>query len=112
MRLTQILFPILALALFAGCEAPAVISHPWPKTYRLVRVSNPRGELIADWIAVGSVNRAEGNSYRFKAVERISAPPNSEDIHYPEGRLVTIYGPTMIVSRCGKPQWLYEFDGY
>jgi hypothetical protein len=108
-RLSLFLLPIVAFALFTRCES---ISHPWPKNYRSVRLTNPRGELITEWTAVGHVARTEDNGYRFRAVQRISAPPYPEEIHYPEGRIVEINGPTIIVHRCGKPLWLYEYEGY
>jgi hypothetical protein len=112
-RFFPLLLPILALVTLAGCESPAIVTHSTHhKTYRHVTVTNPRGEFVAEWTAVGSVTRTNSNAYRFRAVQRISAPPYSEEIHYPEGRLVEITGPAIIVARCGKPLWLYEYEGY
>jgi hypothetical protein len=107
-RFFPILFSLAALFALAGCEA-GLNGHS--KHYRRVHVTNPRGELIGDWIAVGRVWRTEENGYRFRAVERISAPPNSEDVHYPDGRMVEVSGPNMVATPCGKPLWLYELEG-
>jgi hypothetical protein len=62
---------------------------------------------VSDWIAEGRVVRTEVG-YKFHAVERDTAPPYPQSIHYPEGRKMEISGPNLIVRPCGQPLWLYE----
>ena len=50
--------------------------------------------------------------YKFKAVERYAAPPYAQEIRYPGGRIVEIGGENIFISPCGKPEWLYNRDGY
>ncbi len=98
----------LIIATLAGCA-----TSPWPRHahYHRVRVTNYRGELIADWIAIGPVVRTGENSYRLRAVERFSGPPGMEDVHYPDGRKTEAVGPNIHISPCGEPLWLYELYG-
>ena len=102
--LRLLLFAVFVLSM-AGCADPW--SRVIPPAYYRVRVTNPRGELVADWVAVGFVARTE-TGYRFRAVERLSAPPHMQSIRYPEGRQVEASGPNIIVARCPEPLWLYE----
>lgn len=106
------LFLLLFFTLFAGCESAPIVLHPWHKGYRRVRVTNPRGELVTDWIAVGKVWRTAANTYHFRAVERDTAPPYSQEIHYPDARPVEVNGANILVTPCGKPLWLYDLEGY
>ena len=108
-RLTPLL---LALALLSGC-ATSYTNNIFTRhrLYRKVRVTDPEGRLIADWIAEGGVWR-HGTGYRFKAVERRTGPPHPQFIQYPQGRNVIINGPNIVVMPCGKPLWLYKIDGF
>ncbi len=103
-RFRPLLLLLLGL-LLAGC------ADPWssliPPTYYRVRVTDPRGILIADWIAVGFVARTE-TGYKFKAVERLSTAPHPQVARYPHGRKVEASGPNIVIARCGEPLWLYE----
>jgi hypothetical protein len=94
----------------AGCNTFHLADYTGPrKAYRRVRVTNPRGELIADWIAQGHVWRTE-RGFRFRAVERLSAPPNMISVRYPQGRMVEAAGPNITVARAGTPLWIYEME--
>ena len=99
-KIARPLLVLLALVLFGGCAG-------WGDghTYYRVRVTDPRGTLIADWIAIGWVERIEGG-YRFRAVQRLSGAPYPKLIRYPEGRLVEASGPNILVARCAPPAWL------
>ncbi len=110
-RLLLLLLLIIP-GLFAGCDTAPIVVHPWHKTYHLVRVTNPRGELVADWIAVGKVFRTAADTYHFRAVERDTAPPYAQEIHYPDAHPVEVNGANILVTPCGKPLWLYELEGY
>jgi hypothetical protein len=107
-------FPRLFLALLAlalvGCQT-RLGSHPWPRKYKLVRVTNPRGELIADWIAQGGVWQTE-RGYRFRAIERTTGYPIVLTTQYPHGRRVEVGGPNIVVSPVRKPLWLAEREGH
>lgn len=92
---------ILALLCFAGCQTT--------RTYTKFRVTNYRGELVADWIAEGPFRRVD-NGYQVKAVERTSGPPYSRTIRYPNGWRTHIDGPHIVYWECGKPFWLFELD--
>lgn len=99
---------LLPLLLLPGCATRRYVG-PEDAYYR-VRVTNPRGELIADYIAQGYVKRTE-LGYSFKAVERTSAPPYMMTLRYPRGRRIEVMGPNIIVTPSGKPAWLYRMDG-
>ncbi len=101
-----LILPLLSLFFCTGCEA--IEFHHFPTHYYRVHVTNVRGELVADWIAEGKVWRTFENTYRFRAVERITAPPYSQYIRYPEGRHMEISGSNIIVTPCGTPLWRYE----
>jgi hypothetical protein len=104
-----ILVLLLPLMLLCGCHGDRYMGVS--RTYSRVRVTNPRGELIADYIAEGRVRRTE-RGYEFKAVERTSTMPYMVHIRYPRGRQIDAAGPNIIVTRSGKPEWLYQVDGY
>ncbi len=102
--------PFLLLAgaaLLSACHSVAVTSN----RYTQFRVTNQRGELIADWVVEGTYRRV-GSGYDIKAVERKSGPPLSQTTRYPNGWRTFIDGPHIIRWSCGKPHWLYKLDGY
>jgi hypothetical protein len=112
-RISLLLPALLALVCFAACEdvPPIVTSHHRPETYYLVEVTNPRGELVADWVAEGHVWQTAAHYYRFRAVERNTGGPYPQQIRYPDGRFEETSGANIHVIPCGKPLWLYESDG-
>ncbi len=89
----------------------AVIGCQTPMHYTKFRVTNYRGELVADWTAEGAIRKVD-NGYRIKAVERTSAPPHAETTRYPNGWMTIVDGPHIVRWECGKPFWLYQLDGY
>ena len=101
------LLPLLALSVLLlgplGCASDP--GFPSSLYYR-VRVTDPRGHFIADWVAQGFVRSTE-RGYRFRAVERQTAPPFPETIRYPLGRIVEANGPNILIQRCGEPLWHY-----
>ena len=110
MKFLRPLVVVLAVLLFAGCVTPlgrSKVRHH----YRKVTVTDYRGNLVAEWIAEGKVLR-RGAGYRFVAVQRITAPPFVTNSHFPQGRKMLIDGPHITVAPCGKPEWLYEIDGF
>ena len=106
-----LLFLLAALISTTGC------SNYWEqytgphRKYYLVLVTNPRGELIAEYVSEKRPYRTE-RGYRFYAVERLSSEPNQLSLRYPRGRLVEVGGPNIIITRTEKPYWLYELEGY
>jgi hypothetical protein len=100
--LRRLLLLVLLALLLPGCVWHDV--HSGGHYYR-VCVTDPRGVLIADWIAEGWVLRT-GFGYRFRAVERFSAGPWPQVVRYPHGRRVETSGPNIVVSPCPKPEWL------
>ena len=100
----------LAVLLCAGCVTPLGRSK-LPQHYRKITVTDYHGALVAEWIAEGNVWR-RGAGYRFIAVQRITPPPFVTTSHFPQGRKVSIDGPHITVAPCGKPEWLYEIDGF
>ena len=104
-------FLLLAVVLLsAGCVTPLGRSKI-SQHYRKITVTDYQGRLVAEWIAEGNVPR-RGDGYAFKAVQRTSAPPFVTTSHFPQGRKVAITGPHITVAPCGKPDWLYELDGF
>ena len=101
---------LLAVLLFAGCVTPLGRSK-LPQHYRKITVTDYHGNLVAEWIAEGNVWR-RGAGYRFVAVQRITPPPFVTTSHFAQGRKVLIDGPHITVAPCGKPDWLYEIDGF
>ncbi len=100
---------LLPLLLLSGCVGDRYIGVR--RDYSRVRVTNPRGELIADYIAEGRVRGTE-RGYAFYAVERTTSTPYMMTIRYPRGRWIEVAGPNILVTRSGKPEWLYLVDGY
>lgn len=92
------LLVMMAIAVFTGCAGLG-------GGYHEVRVTDPRGVLVADYITSGWVERVEGG-YRFRALQRLSGGPWPQLIRYPEGRIVEATGPNILISRCGPPAWL------
>lgn len=111
-KIFRLLPLLLAFALLTGC-ATSYTNNIFTRhrLYRKIRVTDPEGRLIADWIAEGGVWRYD-TGYRFKAVERRTGPPYPQLIQYPQGRKVIINGPNIVVMPCGKPEWLYHIDGF
>jgi hypothetical protein len=72
-------------------------------------VTNPRGELIAEWVARGYVYHNEVG-YRITAVERMDAERFSKPARYPDGWRTTVVGPVIHHWRCAKPAWLEAED--
>src|SRR3954465_1311443 len=104
--LRSLLLCLLACAL-SGCAF--LYSQEPHKRYHRVRVTNIEGRLIAEWIAEGFVARTE-TGYKFKAVQRTTGQPFPQELHFPYGRQIEIGGQNIIVSRTGKPRWLYELE--
>jgi hypothetical protein len=114
-KLTRVVFSLLFLPLLlvmcsCQCFYWDEYDGPYRKYYR-VRVTDPRGGLIADYIAEGCVHRNE-RGYHFHAVERTSQQPYQKTIRYPRGRFIDAAGPNIVVTRCGKPLWLFQMEGY
>jgi hypothetical protein len=107
------LLPLLLAALvLSGCTTSYTNNvFTRNRVYRKVRVTDLQGNLIADWVAEGRVWR-HGPGYRFKAVERKVGGSYPVTMRYPQGRKVVINGPNIVVMPCGKPQWLYEIEGF
>ncbi len=101
---------LAVLALTAGCVTPLGRSKI-PHHYRKITVTDYHGSLVAEWVAEGKVSR-RGDGYRFTAVQRTSSPPFVTTSHFPQGRKIAITGPHITVAPCGKPDWLYELDGF
>ena len=99
MNLFRFAGPLAALTLLAGCQS----------NYTRLRVTNPRGERIADWVAIGPIVPVD-NGYRITAVERISGPPYPILTRYPDGWRTTAVGPNIRHWRCPAPDWLREID--
>jgi len=93
--------PLIAFLCFAGCQTTT--------EYTKFRVTNYRGELIADWVAEGPFRHVE-NGYHITAVQRTSGPPYSRTMRYPNGWHTRVDGPHIVFWQCGKPLWLYELD--
>ena len=89
---------LLALPFLGGCQA----------TYTDLRVTNPRGELIADWVARGYIWHIE-EGYRITAVERTDGPPYGKTTRYPDGWRTTVVGPYVHRTPCAKPAWLDKY---
>jgi hypothetical protein len=103
MSLPRIFLLLAVLALNAGCA-----SHSRAR-YTTLRVTNHRGEFIAEWVARGPVRRTE-HGYRITAVERQSGAPHSQLVKYPDGWSTTVTGPHILRWRCGQPHWLYVLE--
>lgn len=102
-------FLVLCALILAGCASGPIATAS--KHYHRVRITNPRGELVAEWIAIGHVWRTGTNGYRFRAVQRVSGPPFMQLSRYPDGRVVDVNGPNIHISTCGAPLWIYDQYG-
>ncbi|HEY3898994.1 MAG TPA: hypothetical protein VGM54_10300 [Chthoniobacter sp.] len=94
-----LIWALMALPLLSGCE-----------TYTELRVTNPRGELIADWIARGYIWKLE-DGWRVTAVQRKDGPPYPKTTYYPDGWRTTVVGPYVHHWHCAKPAWLDDCNG-
>jgi hypothetical protein len=97
-RFSRYLWLSLALPFLTGCD-----------TYTQLRVTNPRGELIANWVAHGWAWPVEGG-YRITAVERTNGSPYSRTTRYPDGWRTTVVGPYIHKSECARPAWMDQTD--
>lgn len=104
--LRHMLLALGAVIAISGCQ-----TRRGNVEYTKFRVTNYRGELVANWIAEGSTRRV-GDSFKIRAVERTSGAPYPQTTRYPNGWKTTVAGPHIVYWRCGKPLWLYELDGY
>jgi hypothetical protein len=86
------------LPILTGCE-----------TYTQVRVTNPRGELICNWVARGWAWPVEGG-YHIVAVERTDGGRFSRTVHYPDGLRTLVVGPYIRRTPCAKPEWMVCAD--
>ena len=111
MTLSRFLALLVAVLLISGCSSTSDRRTGPTKYYYHVRVTNLRGELVSDWIAEGRPFRTE-RGYRFRAVQRISAPPYMTATHYPHGRRTEVTGANIVVTPASKPYWLFAMDGY
>jgi hypothetical protein len=109
-KFLRLLLPLFFVALLAGCAFGPIATGS--KHYQRVRVTNFRGQLVSEWIALGHISRTDTNGYRFRAVQRVSGPPFMQLSRYPDGRMVDINGPNIHISRCGAPLWIVEQFGY
>ena len=101
------LLPLLAALVFtAGCTSG---HSDHSGHYTKLRVTNHRGEVLAEWVARGYVLRSE-QGYRITAVERLSGPPHPILSRYPDGWHTTVTGPHILRWRSGKPFWLYALE--
>lgn len=107
MKLPRLVWLLVALPLVTGCECFS-FSHP---DYTHLRVTNPRGEVIADWVAKGRVCRVD-EGYRILALERTDGPPSRGTVRYPDGWRVTVVGPYIHQWPCDKPLWFEIGQGY
>ena len=103
MKFPRLLLLLAALVFTAGC----VSGHSG--RYTKLRVTNHRGEILAEWVARGYILRSE-QGYRITAVERLSGEPHPILSKYPDGWHTTVTGPHILHWRCGQPFWLYELE--
>jgi hypothetical protein len=105
-RFSRLLTLCAFLFLLCGCQV-----SPWgsSESYTKLRVTDYRGRLIAEWVAVGAVHPVDGG-YRIRAVERLSGPPYMVLSKFPDTWKTTVAGPNIARWRCGKPLWLYQMD--
>ena len=101
---------ILAFAFLAGCETTKPDKDSSPKKYTKFTVTDPSGDLIAEWIAEGHFKKSD-QGYEIHAVERHSAPPYPVTNQYPNGRHATVVGPNIVLETIEKPEWLRKLDG-
>ena len=104
MKLLRLVWPLVALPIVTGCES---YGH---HHYTHLRVTNPRGEVIADWVATGHVSHVD-EGYRITALERTDGPPSHGTVRFPDGWRVTVVGPYIHRWRCEKPTWFEIGEG-
>lgn len=93
---------IATLALLAGCASKSTSPD-----FTALRVSNYRGETIAEYTARGPIKSVEGG-YEIHAVERWSPGPHRVHSKYPYGWDTTVLGPRIQHWPTVKPAWLDE----
>jgi len=100
--------PLLAFLLLGGCESqlPADKTHT---KYTRLTVTDSRGEFTAEWVAEGRVKKTD-QGYDIDAVERKSAPPFPQTIHYPNRNPSSVTGVNIILEEIEKPDWLKKLD--
>ncbi len=98
MRKNRLLFIGCLLAL-AGCQTK----------YTQFRVTNLRGEVIADWVAAGKYSK-DREGYQIHAVQRISGEPYPQTTCYPEGWSTLVVGPNIARWPVAKPEWLERYE--
>ena len=84
---------------FASCSSPS------ENEYTRLRVTNPRGQVIADWVARGKVTETE-TGYRITALQRTDGYPYPVTARYPDGWRVTVVGPNVHRWPCAQPIWM------
>lgn len=97
------------LAIGFACLLPACASHQTSPQFTALRVSNQRGEMLAEYVARGPVWSVEGG-YRIHAIERRSPPPFPQFNKYPYGWDTTVLGPRIHTWPVGKPYWLMDWE--
>ena len=95
MKLLPHAWLLIALPLLAGCQTQ----------YTRLRITNPRGELIADWVARGPIWHVE-DGLRITAVERTEGRPYPLTARYPDGWPTVVVGKNIHRWPCAKPAWL------
>ena len=100
---------LLAFALLAACETTRPDKESHEQKYTKLTVTDPSGDLIAEWIAEGHVKKSD-QGYTIHAIERRTAPPFPTDSQYPNGRLSTVAGPNIVLEDIEKPDWLKKLD--
>ena len=100
MTFPRLLLLLAALVLTAGCAS---------RRYTKLRVTNQRGEILAEWVARSYILPTD-RGYRITAVERLSGAPHPILSKYPDGWHTTVTGPHIEHWRCGQPYWLYELE--
>jgi hypothetical protein len=97
-------FVAASLPLFVGgCSCYDSEYHH--NEYTELRVTNLRGEVIADWVAHGHIDHTE-TGYRITAVERTDGYPYPVTARYPDGWRVTVVGPNVHRWPCARPAWM------
>lgn len=94
------LLPLLALAFVAGCQTK----------YTKFTVTDFEGDRVATWVAEGSYAKVD-QTYRIRAVERLSAGPHEVLTKYPNGWTAIVVGQNIVREPVPKPEWLVELDG-
>jgi len=105
---TPRLLPVLLAIACAGL-LPACASRQTSPKFTALRVSNYRGEMLAEYVARGPVWSVEGG-YKIHAVERRSPPPYPQFNKFPYGWDTTVLGPRIHTWPTAKPHWLAEWE--